>query len=239
MQSQKIHLLNKEQIQTTMTNWFNIMGLSDVKTIKSEAHPSFSDENIKQYDLPHITKFAKFYSLYSTMKDKKPLFFFVIESDRFDVLHLRACVGWWHLIKAEVHDEVYPQVFICPAYVVTNAMKVHIPINIFPCLYRVVSLCEIYPRIGSKTNVFGLSYDLKLMKDHKEFEDYEKELPAILDSDVDVKILNAIPGDIISCKRIIFDEFPYGEFYFRKVESTITGISSITPGGLCFGNLEK
>jgi len=229
--------LNKDQIQTTLTNLFAALDLENLTKLNDETHPSFSDDNIKKHKLPHINKFAKNYLLYRLEKkvDKSPMFFFVIEADKFDILHFRACVGWWYMIKHEIGNSHHPQIYVCSNFMFTPLMKAHIPINIFPCLYRVISLCEVYPRIGSKTNLFGLSFDMKIVDEII----HDRELPLILDSDVDVKILNALPGDVIRCRRIFLEEFPYGEYYFRKVKSTSTNIAAMLPSGLCFGTIEN
>ena len=103
-----------------------------------------------------------------------------------------------------------------------------------PCLYRFVSLAEMYPMIGSKEGIFGLTYDYKIVPYEVAYNG--RAYPIIFDYDVIVKILNAIPGDIICCKRVLNEGSPYGEYYIRKVTSTASDINIINPSGICYGS---
>jgi len=239
----KFYSYTKEQIETVLQNWFEVFGFHECKKLKAMKHPVFDKSVRAEHGVTPVTKFGKFYTLYRCERakdDKKPMFFFVIEADRFDVLHLRACTAWWCEIKDEISDMERPQIYIVLAYTVSKQLISHTPINILPCLFRIVSFSELYPRLGSKTAKFGLSYDVKLITDKSEIE-VDRNLPLILESDVDAKIVNAMPGDIVSCKRIILEEFPYAEYYFREVKSVSVGsnTNTILPSGVCYGHLKK
>jgi hypothetical protein len=236
MQAQSIICLNKDQIKIVLKNWFEVLELTNVKILKNEHNPEFSQENIKKYNLPHITKFADNYQLIQTEnKDGIKHYFFIIEATKFDKLYLSAIVGYWYLISEDVLNSYkntsHPIVFVCPAYVITESMHLHIPVNLLPCLYRFVSLCEIYPRLGS-VETFGLAYDLKLLpKETKSVTGYD--YAEILDTDVDVKIVNGLSGEVIRVKRVLFEGSPYSEYYYRRIINTNINIHGVNPNGIC------
>jgi hypothetical protein len=218
-----------------MKNWLDVLQLKNSKILKSDHNPEFSQENMRKYDLPHITKFADWYQLIRAEdSDGKPYFFFVIEAQRFDKLFLSAIIGYWHVISDEVTalaDDGRPHVFVCPAYVVTESMMIHTPISLLPCLYRFVSLCEIYPRLGSE-KPFGYISELQLLpKSTRARTGYD--YTEILDNDVDVKIVNGLPGEVLKCRRVLFEGVPYSEFYYRRIISTVSNIKGMNQNGIC------
>ena len=87
--------------------------------------------------------------------------------------------------------------------------------------------------IGSKDGLFGMSYDYKIIPYEKTYNG--REYPVIFDYDVMVKVLNALNGDLICCKRILSEGSPYGEYYIRRVESTASDVGIINPSGICEG----
>lgn len=236
-QAQETKCLSKKQIDTVMKNWFNILGIKEHKII-STGKPIFSKENEEKWGLQHITKFADNYTLYrGDGNEIGPMFFIVIETDKFDKLNISACSWYYHIFENEIKkngESKRPQVYICPAYVVTDTMLLHVPINIMPCLYRFVSLCEIYPMIGSSEGLYGLSYDYELVK-NPGMPYNGRTYSVIYDMDLMVKILNAIPGDVIQYKRVLTEGSPYGEFCRREVVSTANDINIISPSGICVG----
>lgn len=250
-QLQETRCLTKEQIEITLSNWFKVLGVTSHEKI-ADGKPVFSKENEEKWNLPHITKFADNYTVYRCKAGKPPsyipstehteniikqpetLFIITLETDKFDKLNISACIWYYHLFEKELDKNVErPQVFICPAFVITDAMTLHVPINILPCLYRFVSLCEMYPMIGSKNGLFGMSYDYKIIKCDEPCNG--RKYSIIYDYDVMSKILNALPGDIIECKRILFEGTPYCEYYRREVINTATDINIIAPSGICLG----
>lgn len=255
-QLQETRQLTSSQIETIMQNWFKVLNVKSHKVLAS-GKPVFSKENEQKWNLPHITKFANNYTLYrcecneslSTCDDvsKKndsarptksdPLFFIVLETDKFDKLNISACIWYYHLFEDELDNKrKRPQVFICPAFVVTDAMLQHVPINVLPCLYRFVSLCDLYPMLGSKNGLFGMSYDYKIIGSSKDIESCNGRVyPVVFDYDPMARALNALPGDIIEYKRILFEAHPYAEINRREVTSTMSGVNVIAPSGICFG----
>jgi hypothetical protein len=242
MQAQSVVCLSKEQIKLTLNNWMDVLNLSNPKIIKSEHNPEFSQETMQKYGLPHITKFADWYQLIRAEDaNKKPYFFFVIEATRFDKLFLSAIIGYWHLIKEEVEASVDPEgrphIFVCPAYVVTESMMIHTPISLIPHMYRFVSLCEIYPRLGSE-KPFGFVSELQLLpKSTKARTGYE--FAEIYDNDVDVIIVNGLPGEVLKCRRVLFEGVPYSEFYYRRIISTVSNIKGMNQNGICGWEKDK
>lgn len=242
-QAQEIKCLNKEQIDITMNNLCRVLNLKNLKTLFT-GKPIFSKENEEKYGLIHITKFADNYILYEaefndklTSPEKNYMYFIILEADKFDKLNITACSWFYHMFEDRINKQGInnrPQVYICPAYVITDTMFLHIPTNIMPCLYRFVSLAEMYPMIGSKEGIFGLTYDYKIVPYEVAYNG--RAYPIIFDYDVIVKILNAIPGDIICCKRVLNEGSPYGEYYIRKVTSTASDINIINPSGICYGS---
>lgn len=237
-QAQETKCLSKKQIETTLKNWFDILGITKYE-ILSQGKPVFSKENEEKWKLQHITKFADNYTLYrGDGNEVGPMFFIIIETNKFDKLNISACSWYYHIFENEIkNDPKYkrPQVYICPAFVVTDTMLLHVPINVLPCLYRFVSLCELYPMIGSSEGLYGLSYDYTLIKDSA-MPYNGRSYSIIYDRDPIVKILNALPGDVIQYKRVLSEGSPYGEYYRREVVSTTNDINIISPSGICMGH---
>lgn len=244
-QAQKVIQLSEEQIKTTLNNWYKLLKLTDIVTIKDEAHPRFGEEEIKKYNLKLITKFGYRYVLIrGTDEDGKYMYFFIVYSDRFEALHIYACSGWKYLLEGlddtpNTFDPSYhPRVFVTTNYVVAEGVYRHVPSAIFDDIpYRFVPLPEIYPRIGSKNGVGFLTTDLKIEKNIPKTTTMGKRYAKIQDSDVDVKILNAIGGDLISTRRKIYEDGTiYEEIYICEVIPTIVDPTTINPSGICFGN---
>jgi hypothetical protein len=242
-QSQEIKCLNKSQIETTMKNLCNILNLTTPKSAYS-GKPVFSKQYEEKYNLPHITKFADNYTLYEAEgkndDGKYNMYFIVLEATKFDKLNISACCWFYHLFEDKINKRGIkgrPQVYICPAYVITDTMFLHVPTNIIPCLYRFVSLAEMYPMIGSKGGMYGMTYDYKIIPYEPVYNG--RIYPVIFDYDVMVKILNAVNGDLICCKRILNEGSPYGEYYIRRVTSTATDVNIIDPSGICDGRVDN
>ena len=87
-QAQKVIQLTSEQIETTLNNWYKLLNVKDVTTIKDEPHPRFGEEEIKKYNLKLITKFGYRYVLKRGINEnEKYVYFFIVYSDRFEALH--------------------------------------------------------------------------------------------------------------------------------------------------------
>lgn len=230
--------LTTEQIDTIIHNWSKILGAHSITTLY-KGKPVFSTENINQWNLPRLTKFAENYVLYELdVKNGPNLYLITIETDKFDKVNIQACIWFYHFFSDKVYktQNTRPEVFICPAFVVTDAMFHHVPVNIIPCIYRFVPLPTIYPMVGSKNTLFSSTWDYKRL----ELEEIQgtREYSLMLDSDPLVKILNALPGDTIQYKRVLFEGSPYTEYYRRTVQSTVTDVNIIAPSGVCYGKIQ-
>lgn len=236
-QIRETRCLTKAQINTVLDNWSDILGITDRKVL-FEGKPNFSAENVKLYKIPHLTKFADNYTLYEChRKNNSNIYIITFETDKFDKVNLQACIWFYHIFEDKVYktQETYPEVFICPAYVITSAMQLHVPINIVPCMYRFVPLPEIYPMVGSKNQLYSMTYDYKILP--KDEIPNNRQYSILFDNDPLIKVLNALPGDIIQYKRILCEGCPYAEYYRREVVSTVEDINSISKSGICFGKV--
>lgn len=236
-QIRETRCLTKNQIQIILNNWCEVLGVTERK-ILYDGKPVFSAENIKLYKIPHLTKFADNYTLYECKRKNEPnLYIITFETDKFDKVNLQACIWFYHYFDDKVYttQSVYPEVFICPAYVITTAMQLHVPINLIPCMYRFVPLPEIYPMIGSKNQMFSMTYDYKILKPEEIPEN--RQYSVLFDNDPVVKILNALPGDVIQYKRVLYEGCPYAEYYRREIVSTVEDINSISKSGICYGKI--
>lgn len=227
--------LTPKQIEIIMNNWAKIFKF-DSMTKLYNGKPVFSTENIKKWKLPHLTKFADNYTLYECKRSGHPnMYFITIETDKFDKVNIQACIWFYHFFEDIVYktQKARPEVYICPAFVVTDAMFLHVPTNLVPCMYRFAPLPTVYPLIGSKNTLFSMTYDYTLLTD----EDLNgtRKYSIILDNDPVIKILNALPGETIQYKRVLCEGSPYGEYYRRTVVSTVTDINIIAPSGICNG----
>lgn len=230
--------LTPAQIEIIINNWATVLGATSKKVLY-KGKPIFSAENIKQWNLPHLTKFADNYVLYEFTRNNKPsLYIITIETDKFDKVNIQACIWFYHYFEDKVYktQTVRPEVFICPCFVVTAAMFNHVPINIIPCMYRFVPIPDIYPMIGSKSMLYSTTWDYRRLEPEEVMG--TREYSIILDFDPLVKILNCIPGDTIQHKRVLCEGSPYTEYYRRTVVSTVTDINAIAPSGICYGKYQ-
>lgn len=241
-QSIETHCLTKKQIETVLTNFCNIHHLVN-RTLIYHGKPVFSKANEEKYNLVHITKFANDYMLYeATFESPSPfaghkMYMIIVESTKFDKLHINACSWFYHLFEHNINPngiDGHPQVYLMPAFVITETMMKRVSSNVLPCLYRFVSLTDMYPMIGSSNGLYGMTFDYEIIPDEELYNG--RVYPVIFDSDVIVKILNAKVGDLIRCRRVMFEGSPYGEYYIRRVAVTVyhseSAMDADTNGGL-------
>jgi hypothetical protein len=227
--------LNKSQIQDTLQNWFKVLSVASFSEICSEARPQITPAQVKKYALPLVTKFAEWYSVYELRWTDNEVrnYVIVIEDSRFDKLHLLPVIVYYDIFENHIRKHSpKPEVFVCVNYVMTENMLQHIPTTLLPCLYRFLSLCEIYPRLGSPGHLFGYASECEIVdKNCESATGYRYS--EVFDYDVDVKICNGIPGEVLKCKRILYESCPYAEFYFRRIISSATNISGMNKSGIC------
>jgi hypothetical protein len=231
-----VQSLNELQIITTLTNLCLVRKLSPPELMFS-GKPEFGQDTITKYNLVKITKFADNYRLYKASSDSHTEYFIIVENKgSFVKEHINACVWFYHIfIKSDPHhdDDPFPKITIMTAFVTTTKIISHVKENIMPCKYRFISMPMIYPRIGSRTQIFGLAYDLELI-------DYValpngREYPLIYDDDIDVLILNGLVGQLVKCKRIFNDGSPFSEYSIRQIIEVRKTLDVIPKSGLCDG----
>lgn len=108
-------------------------------------------------------------------------------------------------------------VTVCPTNHIETAMQKHFNTRFLPCNYRVISLYDVYPIIGSKSQIWA-----SCLSKYFEVCEYEPlyngmNYSIIYDDEPLVKILNANIGDIIIGMHFINEIRPYGEFTIKQV----------------------
>lgn len=207
-------------------------------------------------EVTKVTKFANNYTIY-LLSDPKPAKYtkelrkynsdvkilnlndrkeilIVLDSNKFDKQHYLAIIGFWDKIEKYVKDAKPDEclVTIVSTNIITQAISKHFQSSmILPCNYRLFSLCEIYPLIGSKRTLWcGSSRDFELLE-HEDLYNKNK-YQIIFDDDPVVKILNAQKDQLIICKQTYFEVSPYSEYVIRKVTQRLNDSESLDISGL-------
>lgn len=244
-QTLETRCLTEAQVSTVINNYVKVNNYTGLKIIDS-GKPVFSKENEAKYGIPHITMFADKYVIYQMqMPDTKKsnLFVIVMYATKFNKYFLTAAIFYYKkYIEANIDVngvDGRPQVILAPAWQITETMRTqHVPVNIFPCLYRFMSLVEVYPMIGSRNGLYGMTYDYERTPFR---ECYNGRLyPVIYDSDPMVKLLNAMPGELIKCRRVLQEgEGVYNEYSIRQVVTKKSEVGVIVESGICEGQKYK
>ena len=134
--------------------------------------------------------------------------------------------------KVDNDKDVNINVSITCSNLITSAISKHFNSAFLPCPYRVFSLCDVYPLIGSKTGMFGFTSDYELI----EYEELYNKLDYMIvyDDDPIVKILNAKENDLIVCKNILFETTAYFEYTVRIVKRVLNDSDSLDTSGLVY-----
>lgn len=108
-------------------------------------------------------------------------------------------------------------VTICPTNHIESAMQKHFNTRFLPCNYRIISLYDAYPLIGSKSQLWAtcLSKDFEVCEYEPLYNGMNYSI--IFDDELLIKILNANIGDIIIGTHIINEGRPYKEFSIKQV----------------------
>ena len=236
MQAQTVIRLTPEQINTTLKNMW---GLRHVKMEKKiyEGKPIFSKEIMAKYNYKHYTKFADNYIIYlcKSTDDGHNEIYITVETDHYDKQNLLAISGFEHMITQYLEESKKyhkPTINVCLCFVLTQAMRSHIPTNIFPTnpFMRVFSLCNLYPMLGSKNKQFGLTFDYHLKPYEKAYNN--KDYIEVSGSDPMVIALNGIQGELLICSRILFDVTAYKDIQIRKIVDRIEDLSICPESGI-------
>lgn len=235
-QTQQVICLNKEQIKTVLENMWKLRNVKLEEKI-FEGKPSFSSKIKQEYNYTKsYTKFADNYVIYrcKSLEDNHNEIYITVETDHYDKQNILAISGFEHLIKnylKESRDYPRPTINICFAFVITEAMKSHIPPETFftDCNIRLFSLCSLYPMIGSKTKLFGLTFDYKILPYCEAYNN--KDYPIISAGDPLVVALNGIEGELLLCARINFDVCVYKEYQIRRIANKVKDLSIPSENG--------
>lgn len=115
----------------------------------------------------------------------------------------------------------------------STVFKTHFNINILPASYRLISMVDMYPILGSKSRIMG-----KKTKNYElcEFENLYNggSWADVYDSDITVKILNGIPGDLIICQGLFSDVggSPHYEYMIGEIKESPVDQEIIQDSGL-------
>ena len=240
--------LTPEQVETTIQNLAKCRHFTIVERLtKDECKPSYSEENVRKMkalgqEVNKITKFADNYIIYKFSKPEKNEsveellkynkdakikgldrdvvnFVIVIDEDKFDKQFMLACSAFWPLIVENTNKNEKPEVIVCPNNLITTAISKHFNVELFPIKCSIFSLCDVYPLIGSKNQMFGFTKNYEVI----EYEPLYNKLDyaVVMDNDPVVKILGAKAGDLIVCQHLLFETSPYWEYTIRRVKESI------------------
>lgn len=236
MQAQTVIRLTPEQIDTTLKNMWKLRNVKMEKKLY-EGKPVFSKEIMAKYNYKHYTKFADNYMIYhcKSLDDGHNEIYITVETDHYDKQNLLAVSGFEHLITKYIEESRSyhrPTINLCLCFVLTQAMRTHVPTNIFPSnpFMRIFSLCNLYPMLGSKNKQFGLTFDYKLRPYEKTYNN--KDYIEIMSSDSMVIALNGIMGELLICSRILYDETAYKDIQIRKIIDRLEDLSICPESGI-------
>lgn len=222
--------LTDDQVDICLRNWWKILNIETV-TCLFRGRPLFSKYNINRFHITRYTRFADKYTLFRCEGNcYGTLFFVVVDTNHFDRVEIAVCSWFNHLIEPYIvpGNLTRPQIFICTMSELTPNNYKKISENMFMTPYRVVSLWDLYTIIGSHTGNLGYTFDYKLIDDLPELEYNQRDYAYISTYDPFVRIINAIPGDVIEYKRIINECSPYIELMRRRVVDN--GLSTAVVG---------
>lgn len=236
-QIQKIIQLNEEQIQTVLSNMWKLRKVKKEKVI-FEGKPVFSKEIMEKYGYKHYTKFANRYVIYlcKSLEDNHNEIYITMETDHFDKQNILAISGFEHLIGEYLNESretaKRPTINICLCFVVTSAMRKHLPTKIFntSSFLRIFSLCNLYPMIGSRNKIGGLTYDYEILPYEKTYNN--KEYIEISAGDPMVIALNGIDGELLKCSRILYDDNAFKDIQIRKIVNRIDDLGMVSDSGI-------
>lgn len=161
----------------------------------------------------------------------------VIQDESFNKQHFLALPKLFYKIEPYVMDfaKKNPKdciITIMTTYSISEKVSTHLDEHTFPINYRVISIINAYPMLGSKQGIkkFGFTRNYEVC----EFQPYEnnKRYAMVYDDDIMVKILNAMEGDLIACQVLINDSSPYYEWQIRQVYSIVHGNNLSDTSGL-------
>ena len=225
--------LTESQVEANLNNIIKLMRLKGSLKKVFSGPLKVSAEDITKYNLRSLgTKDrADSYSLYEVPNE---FYFIVIYAHEFQTKHFLACDWFNHLIKDFAKKDVErPLVYLCYAHILSQTEFDRIPIGLLDCPYRLVSLAALHPITGSPNGLEGFVIDYELLKGEKAISFNNKHYPYITNEDPVVKIVNALPGEIIRARQIYSDKgCVYTEYKIREVKRSKTTLGQFDASGI-------
>jgi hypothetical protein len=174
-----------------------------------------------------------------TLKNYKPRteILIIIHEKTFNKQHFLALPKLFYLFEESIAemaknnpDECY--ITIMPTYQISEKISSHLDNQTFPFNYRVISIIDAFPLLGSKQGIkkFGFTryYDVCKYQPYENGKDYAM----VYDDDIMIKLINAMVGDIVCCQVMINDSSPYYEWQFRRVHPMLHDTNTGDASGL-------
>ena len=220
--------LTHEQVKTNITNVATIMKLPKPE-LKFQGELKISKDDIARYNLSGIDASAECYELWEC---KDQFYFIVVYAHSVEIKYFVACEWFNHLFKNFVYDVDRPKVYLCSAFTIDKTKYSKITTGLLKCPYRFVIIPKIHPLTGSINGLNGfISQDELLETKDRAFNN--RDYSEILASDPAVKIVNALPGELIRVKYIASDAGNvFSAYKIRRVTSTRTRLGYFDGSGL-------
>lgn len=197
--------------------------------LKFQGPLKITKDDIARYNLNGISSDADSYELWEC---KDQFYFIVVYATKIEVKNFIACEWFNHLFKDFVKGVDRPKVYLCSAATIDKNKYSKIPTHLLKCPYRFVIIPKLHPITGSKSglNSYILEYELLDTKD-RAFNN--RDYSEILASDPVVKIVNALPGELIRYKYIASDAGNvFSAYKIRRVTETRTKLGYFDGSGL-------
>ena len=220
--------LTPEQVKTNICNIAEIMKLPKPE-LKFQGPLKISKDDATKFNIINTSTDADSYELWEC---KDQFYFIVVYATKVAVKNFMACEWFNHLFKDFVHGVDRPKVYVCSAHTIDKKNYSKIPTRLLNCPYRFVIIPKVHPITGSKhgLNSFVLEYELLDTKD-RAFNN--RDYSEILASDPVVKIVNALPGELIRYKYIASDTGNvFSSYKIRRVTATRTKLGYFDGSGL-------
>lgn len=154
---------------------------------------------------------------FPNLRERKEIII-IVNSEKFDKQNYNVISILYPLFHSYIEDD---NITIMSTVKTTESINnFYNTTKILPHDYKIFSICDIYPLIGSKTTKFsGFTYDYELL----EFQElYNKnKYSSIFENDPVVKILNGKINQLIIAKKILFEKSPYEEFAVRQIKTIL------------------
>lgn len=211
--------LTHEQVLNNLNNLSQIMKLPKLE-LKYEG-------KLKEYKT--TLKLAECYELYEC---KNEFYFIVVYASNFNIQYFQACSYFEKMFHESVKTPERPKIYLCSAFTISKTNLKSLSMDILSVPFRFILIPSIHPLTGSKSLLQAhiMSYELLKTKD---VAFNGKDFPLIMDSDPAVKLVNALPGELIRYKEVILDNGkPYTQYKIRRVVKTKSSIKEISNSGL-------